>query len=86
MQVLTPEETRKMLDKLGPLQSSTNPIYNRMLKLQIGESLVIPRHEYTGRSKLASLLRPRARHVGIKISCRELPKGEGWIVVREPNE
>lgn len=86
MQTLTAEETRAMLVKLGPIHSSTNPIFNKILMLKPGEALVVPRHEFTGKSRLGGLLRPRAIREGIKISCRELPNGEGWIIVREPEE
>jgi hypothetical protein len=81
MKVLTPEETQDKLQTL-PNVGQTATIWGNVLKLKPGESLFVPLHEYTGKSRLPSAIRRRAKTAGIEVSAHQLANGEGWLILR----
>lgn len=81
MQKLSAEEMAKLVSTIRI--TKTQPIWNRVLSLQPGESLHVPVHEWQGKSNLVRAIKDRTRsHPDIDIKGHTLPNGQGWVIER----
>lgn len=62
----------------------TGHIWQRIIFLKPGESLLVEAHEYNGKDRFDKAIKARGKTHNLELAVAKLPDDGGWLVTREP--